>query len=102
MFLIDYDDWETKPAEEGNEVDVQSALTRTLAANFDDVIDCALEPTPKKEGPGVIAIEAAFGRLLSDLGSGRLDTTLDRCGVAQSDRGRLIAALEVPGTSCAA
>lgn len=94
VFLIDYDDWETKPADVGNEVDVQSALTRTLASKFDEVVDCALATVPKLERPGLMDVEATFGRLLSDLGSGRLDATLDRCGVVQADRGRLLEALE--------
>lgn len=94
VFLIDYDDWETKPADEGNEVDVQSAIKRTLSSKLEDVVDCALEPAPKRETPGVVNIEATFSRLLSDLGSGRLTSTLDRCGVEQADRGRLVAALE--------
>ncbi|SEH25735.1 Helicase conserved C-terminal domain-containing protein [Methylobacterium sp. 275MFSha3.1] len=94
VFLIDYDDWETKPADEGNEVDVQSALKRTLGSKLDDVVECAVAAVPKLERPEVVDIEATFGRLLADLGSGRLNATLDRCGVAQDDRGRLVEALE--------
>lgn len=94
VFLIDYDDWDTKPADEGDEVDVQSALRRTLASKLEDIVDCALETTPKLERAGIIDIEATFSRLLSDFNAGRLGTTLDKCGVDQAARGRLVAALE--------
>ncbi len=94
VFLIDYDDWETKPADEGNEVDVQSALKRTLASKLKEVVECALEATPRLERAGVVDVEAAFSRLLSDLGTEKLGRTLDRCGVDEADRGRLVAALE--------
>ncbi|TXM73130.1 DEAD/DEAH box helicase [Methylobacterium sp. WL69] len=94
VFLIDYDDWETKPADEGNEVDVQSALRRTLSGSFEDVVNCALEPAPKRETAGVVDVEATFSRLLSDLGSGQLGRTLDKCGVGRADQVRLVEALE--------
>ncbi|MGN8094150.1 DEAD/DEAH box helicase [Methylobacterium sp. 22177] len=94
IFLIDYDEWDTKPANQGNEVDVQSALSRTLANEFDAVIDCALEANPLRETNKAINIEAAFGRLLSDLGTGRIQTTLDRCDVPKPDQARIVVALE--------
>lgn len=95
VFLIDYDDWDTRPADQGNEVEVQSALKRTLGRDLTALIDCALEADPARESGTVADIEAAFARLLSDFTLDRIGTTLDRCGVPAPDRERLIAALGV-------
>lgn len=95
VFLIDYDEWDSRPADQGNEIDVQSALAMTLSGNMSAVVDCALEANPQRETDAAVDVEAALSRLLNDLGSGRIGTTLDRCGVAQTDRERILAALEV-------
>jgi hypothetical protein len=95
IFLIDYPEWDTKPANEGNEIELQSALTRTLARDLDAVENCAREPNPPREAPGQSNVEATFARLLTDHITGRLSKTLERCAVSIDNQTRLVAALDI-------
>jgi len=49
IFLIDYDTWTTAPANETNEIEIQSYLKSTLAENLLGLEACALEENPKLE-----------------------------------------------------
>lgn len=95
IFLIDYHEWDTKPANEGNEIEVQSALRRTLEKDLEAVEKCAREPNPVAEAPALVNVEATFARLLSDHMTGRLGLTLNQCAVSVADQARLVAALDV-------
>ncbi|MER9002100.1 hypothetical protein NKI15_00475 [Mesorhizobium sp. M0862] len=92
VFLIDYDEWSNKPAEEANEIQVASFLESSLLNSIDMIEECALRE-PILESDGVADIESAFSRLLSDLVSGRLSQTLAKYDVSEADRVRLTAAL---------
>jgi hypothetical protein len=95
IFLIDYDTWATKPANESNEIELKSYLSATLSKRLDDVETCALQENPPLETSDLTDIEAAFARLLADYMRGRLDETLSRCNVPDAGRARLRSAMEV-------
>ncbi|MBB4010280.1 DEAD/DEAH box helicase [Allorhizobium taibaishanense] len=95
IFLIDYDEWTTSPADKGNEIELKSFLTETLSTRLDEVEACALESNPQRETSDLADVEATFARLLADHMAGRLDQTLTRCDVEEGDRDRLRKALDV-------
>jgi len=95
IFLIDYDTWATAPANESNEIEIQSYLKAALDANLNELEACALEENPKLETGDQADLEAAFARLLADHMRGRLSETLNRCGVPPDGQARLRSALEI-------
>lgn len=95
IFLIDYDEWATRPADKGNEIELKSFLTDTLANRLEEIEACALEDDPQRETPDLADVEATFARLLADHMAGRLDQTLTRCEVGESDKLRLRKALDI-------
>jgi len=95
IFLIDYDTWSTAPANEVNEIQIQSYLKSTLTAGLNALEACALEENPKRESGEQADVEAAFARLLADHMKGRLTETLNRCEVPLPEQDRLKIALEV-------
>jgi hypothetical protein len=95
IFLIDYDTWTTAPANETNEIEIQSYLKSTLAANLNELEACALEENPRLETSDQADVEAAFARLLADHMKGRLTETLNRCGVPVEGQNRLKSALGI-------
>jgi hypothetical protein len=95
IFLIDYDTWTTAPANETNEIQIQSYLRAALEANLNELEACALEENPKLETGDQADLEAAFARLLADHMKGRLTETLNRCGVSAEGQTRLKSALGV-------
>ncbi len=95
IFLIDYQEWDIKYADEPNEIEVSSAIGRALHSDMNGIIGVAEDENPPLETEARGSLEAAFARLLSDHMSGRLDETLDRYDIASADRKSLVAALEV-------
>lgn len=95
IFLIDYDEWDTSPANESKDVRIQSFLQSTLSNNLDDIEACATQENLPRETGKVTDLEAAFTRLLSDHINGKLQNTLDRCGISSVDQERLTKALQL-------
>jgi superfamily II DNA/RNA helicase len=94
IFLIDYDEWETKHADNGNEFDIQPFLAKALSSDFKGIVDCARNPDPPFETDKLTDVEAAFARLFSDQIQGRLSQTLARSGVSEANGATLKEALE--------
>ncbi len=94
IFLIDYDTWNTAPANETNEIEIQSYLKATLTGSLSELEKCALEENPSLETSEQADLEAAFARLFADHIRGRLTETLNRCEVSSEGQNRLRAALE--------
>jgi hypothetical protein len=95
IFLIDYDTWTTAPANETNEIEIQSYLKAALEGNLSELEACALEENPKLETSDQADVESAFARLLADHMKGRLTETLNRCGVPAEGQNRLRSALGI-------
>jgi superfamily II DNA or RNA helicase len=94
IFLIDYDEWPIKHADQSDEIHIQSSIQRTLTNSLEEVVECAREVDPPLETEQRVSVEATFARLLADRISGRLEQTLDRCEVPVSQRASIVAALD--------
>lgn len=95
IFLIDYQEWDVKYADQSNEIDVASSMGRTLEANLAGVVACAQDENPPLETETRMSMEATFARLLSDHMSGKLMQTFERYKIAETDRISLASALDV-------
>jgi hypothetical protein len=93
VFLIDYDEWDNSPAEEGSEIEVVPFLQQALAGRFDALLACALSIEPGAETDDLADVEAAFSRLLIDHLEGRLAETLVRAQLPREQQERLTSAL---------
>lgn len=94
IFLIDYQDWAIKYADQTDEIEVRSSIERTLTTDLTGVVACALDENPPLENEARLSLEATFARLLSDHMRGALNATLDRCSVGMAERPKLISALD--------
>ncbi|MES2055996.1 MAG: DEAD/DEAH box helicase [Pseudomonadota bacterium] len=95
IFLIDYDEWPTLLANQGNDLEVRSFLKATLTDHLEEIEVCAREANPGRETEHLVDVEAAFARLLADHMKGTLETTLTRCGVDEVGQNLLRGALDV-------
>lgn len=94
IFLIDYQDWDRRFADEPNEIEVTSAIAKALRDDMETILKVAGETTPPLENDRRMSVEAAFARLLADHMAGRLSDTLDRFEVPAASRTPLVEALE--------
>ena len=95
IYLIDYDDWKSKPLEERRAYEVRSALERSLLDYGQSLVKYIeskgtdITPATSKAG-----FEAAAVKLYSDFQRNSLDNTLERIGVASELRNQLIVAFQ--------
>ncbi len=74
VFVIDYDQWESKPITEGKNVFVDSALRSTMIDNSEEFVDFLTSTDVPSDSN--LDFEIALGKLVLDCKSGRLDDTI--------------------------
>ena len=81
IFLIDYDDWKSKPLDEARDSEIVPALEAGISERLNDLVATIRnEDTGGREGNG--DLETLFVRLLDDRARGELKTTLARLSAA--------------------
>ncbi|MBV7522624.1 DEAD/DEAH box helicase [Ensifer sp. ENS12] len=80
IFLIDYDNWKTKPLDGPKGAVVVPAIETSVRDNTDHLLDVIadVETSKRADKP---ELESTFVRLFSDMRSGELANTLSRVGV---------------------
>ena len=76
VYLIDYDQWATKPVQERRSITVSSALRSTLVEQNSELLAFLRDPLLASEAKATA--EIAAGKLILDYRKGRLDNTLAR------------------------
>lgn len=77
VFLVDYADWESQPAQETAVVDVEPALKRALKESRSELIEYATSPKQQSGDEKKDFVESVFTRLCIDHAAGRLDATVE-------------------------
>nr|WP_294564957.1 DEAD/DEAH box helicase [uncultured Rhodopila sp.] len=81
IFLIDYDDWKTKPLDQARDSEIVPALEAGICERLDDLVATMRNEDgdrPASNGD----LETLFVRLLDDHARGELQTTLARLSIA--------------------
>ncbi|MBD9597658.1 DEAD/DEAH box helicase [Ensifer sp. ENS05] len=80
IFLIDYDNWKTKPLDGPKGAVVVPAIETSVRHNSDQLLDVIanVETLKRRDEP---QLESTFVRLFSDMKSGELEMTLGRVGI---------------------
>lgn len=74
VFVIDYDQWESKPISEGRNVFVDSALRSTMIDSSDEFVEFLTSTDVPSDSNS--NFEITLGKLVLDYKSGRLDDTI--------------------------
>lgn len=80
IFLIDYDNWKTKPLDGPKGAVVVPAIETSVRDNTDHLLEVIADVETSKRGDKP-ELESTFVRLFSDMRSGELANTLSRVGV---------------------
>lgn len=72
VFLVDYDEWETRPMDDFVPFEVTSAITTTLSRHFDSVMEALRGnmPVALRRNPEAVQIKACAGLLISKAAAG--------------------------------
>ena len=76
VFLIDYDEWETKPLSQNRSARVESALRKALINKTDEITAFLEDPNIGSQVSS--DIEIAVGKLVIDARNDKLDETIER------------------------
>jgi len=96
VYLINYEDWPSKPLEGERELVVKSTLETHVLDRAGELLAYISDPDSKPDIMGKDPFENTFGKLFFDYRAGRLDETLDRLEVPKSSdlREQLASALK--------
>jgi len=80
VFLVDYEDWATKPMNESSKFKIVPAFSETVSDDFDAVLDAVAGNMPKTSlrDPRPAQIRAAAGLLLARASTNRASSVLNR------------------------
>ncbi|EUC18602.1 DEAD/DEAH box helicase domain protein [Burkholderia sp. BT03] len=78
VFLVEYEDWESKPVEENERQEVVSSLSHALKSRQSEIIDYARDPKHPSGTDDYQFVESVFCRLFTDAKLGRFDETVRR------------------------
>lgn len=92
VFLVDYDDWDSKPLEGAKDGEVRSAMRDQVADDTPALLSYIADADIATEGSSVL--ENAFSRLFRDHRLGRLDRTLRSIGVTDEQHRAIRDAIE--------
>lgn len=94
VFLIDYNEWGSKPLDGPREVEVSPALESNLKSRRQALLEIIAPNLAAALPPPNQGLDATFSRLLREFRNGTLSDTLDRTGVSVPEhRGELESAL---------
>ncbi|MFB5148019.1 DEAD/DEAH box helicase [Burkholderia orbicola] len=78
VFLIEYEDWESRPVEENERREVVSSLSHALKSRQSEIVDYARDSNHPSGDEDYQFVESVFCRLFIDAKLGRFDETIKR------------------------
>ncbi|KER70037.1 hypothetical protein HR51_21675 [Burkholderia cepacia] len=83
VFLIEYEDWESKPVDENERREVVSSLSHALKSRQGEIVDYARDPKHPSGSKDYQFVESVFCRLFIDAKLDRFDETIRRATFGQ-------------------